>query len=127
MALTIAQIKHSLHLTKTIEKLQGELAKVLGGVTKAIGLEPAEQKPRKKKKMSAAGRKAIADAQKARWAKQKAASQPAPAPQAVKAPKASKKKAAAPAKAKAPQAKAKAAKAPAKSRKAKSKGKPAGK
>ncbi|MEO8256229.1 MAG: hypothetical protein ABI868_02680 [Acidobacteriota bacterium] len=47
---------------------------------RAVKAAVAELKPRKRRKMSAAARKAIGDAQRARWAKQKAASaEPSPA------------------------------------------------
>lgn len=62
--LSVSELKRALTLREKIEKLQAELTKVLGGGTSA----PA--KPGKRT-MSAAGRAAIAAAQKARWAKTK--------------------------------------------------------
>ena len=74
MALTLAQLKRSLHLTETIEKLQAELSSIFGGISDAITPSSSSTKKiRKKRKMSAAGRANIVAAQKARWAKAKAA------------------------------------------------------
>jgi hypothetical protein len=39
---------------------------------RAVAAAASEIRPRKRRKLSAAGRKAISDAQKARWAKQRA-------------------------------------------------------
>jgi hypothetical protein len=72
--LTAAQLKHAADIIETIEKLNLELAAILGSQN-----EPAEpavapvKRGRKKGGMSAAGRKAVAAAQKARWAKVKSA------------------------------------------------------
>lgn len=80
MALTLAQLKRSLHLTETIEKLQAELSSIFGGVVDVITPSSSSGKKtrRKKRKMSAAGRANIIAAQKARWAKVKAAKTAAP-------------------------------------------------
>ena len=78
---TLSDLRRSLDISEQIEKLQGELASVLGGLSKAVapakrGRKPKADKvpkaPRAKRKMSAAGRARIIAAQKARWAKVKA-------------------------------------------------------
>lgn len=66
--LTLTQLKKAVSLRERIESLQSELTKLLGGAVAG----PARVKS-KKRKMSAAGRAAIAKAAKARWAKVKAA------------------------------------------------------
>ncbi|MFO1485239.1 MAG: hypothetical protein U1F71_17900 [Verrucomicrobiaceae bacterium] len=66
MSLSAVQLRRAAALQEKIEAMQSELASLLG--------ESSSGKPAKKKrKMSAAARKRIADAQRARWAKQKAA------------------------------------------------------
>jgi hypothetical protein len=65
--LSAAQLRRAANLKDQIARLQGALEKLTGG--KAA---PAA-KPAKKRKMSAAGRARIRAAQKARWAKVKAA------------------------------------------------------
>lgn len=68
MNLTASQLRRAAALQEKIEAMQAELASMLGG-----SAAPTKSKPAKKKRnMSAAARKRIADAQKARWAKQKA-------------------------------------------------------
>ena len=100
MHLSLAQLQRSLHITETIESLQAELHSIFGTITGAITPKPAKTKgkrkkrraaevkggtdvgnpdvksiaPKKKGKMSAKGRAAIAAAQKARWAKVKGGS-----------------------------------------------------
>ena len=65
--LSISQLKRAVALKEKIEALIKELASILGPSTTA-------QAPKaKKRKMSAAGRASIRAAQKARWAKVKAA------------------------------------------------------
>ena len=64
--LTTVQLKQAVHLREQIESLQEKLDALLGGSSapkKKVG------RPKGKRTMSAAGRKAIAAAQKARWAK----------------------------------------------------------
>ncbi len=98
---SLRQLQRSIKLTERIEKLQAELASVFSGISKAI--EPKAKKskarkrknarvqkaklanpapagptapivkPKKKRKMSAAGKARIVAAQKARWAKIKGA------------------------------------------------------
>jgi hypothetical protein len=65
MNLTASELRRAASLQEKIEAMQAELASLLGG-SSSTG-KPAK----KKRKMSAAARKRIADAQKARWAKQK--------------------------------------------------------
>ena len=66
--LTPKQLRRAAQIKEQVEKLQNELGKLLGSnnsaPTKAV---------KKKRKMSAAGRKSIAAAQKKRWAKINAA------------------------------------------------------
>lgn len=66
--LTLAQLKKAVSLREKIELLQSELNSLLG----QGGGRPSAPKP-KRRKMSAAGRAAMAKAAKARWAKVKAA------------------------------------------------------
>ena len=78
---TLAELKRSINISEQIESLQAELASVFSGLSAAIAPAPASapaksnvtKSPRKKGKMSAAGRARIIAAQKARWAKVKAA------------------------------------------------------
>lgn len=71
---TLDQLKRALHLGETIDTLQKELASILGQASHSAltmadrGIKSAAAKVRK---MSAAGRRAIARAQKQRWAKAK--------------------------------------------------------
>ena len=69
--LTPAQLRKAASLKETIAKLEKQLAEVLG-VSAATSSAKATAKP-KRKGMSAAGRARIIAAQKARWAKFKAA------------------------------------------------------
>ncbi len=73
---SVQALKRAIQITEQIEKLQAELNQVLagGGGKPAPTAAPKGAKPaRRKGKMSAAGRAAIVAAQKARWAKIKAA------------------------------------------------------
>lgn len=72
MNLTSAQLRKAAALQDKIEAMQKQLAGLLGGSAPAP-TAPSGAAPAKKRKISAAGRKAIAEAQRARWAKQKAA------------------------------------------------------
>jgi hypothetical protein len=66
-SLTTAQLRRAADLKEKIEALNKELSSILGASA------PVSAKaPKKKGKMSAAGRAKIATAQKARWAKLKA-------------------------------------------------------
>jgi hypothetical protein len=61
---TPKQLRKAANIQEKIQALQSELNSILGGPD-----ETAIKAPRKKHKMSAAGRAAIAAAAKARWAK----------------------------------------------------------
>jgi hypothetical protein len=63
------------HIDTQIAELRAMLS---GGPAKPTATTPEPAK-RKRRKMSAAGRKAIADAQRKRWADSKKAAEPAPA------------------------------------------------
>jgi len=65
------ELRRAADIVDKIEKLKGELSAALGSSSTATKV------PRKKRRMSAAGRLAIAAAQKARWAKTKVKSAPA--------------------------------------------------
>ena len=71
MNLSSSQLRRAATLQEKIEAMQAELAELLGGSAPA----PAKGKPgrpaKKKRIMSDAARKKIADAQRKRWAKQK--------------------------------------------------------
>ena len=75
MNLSSAQFRRAAALQEKIEAMQAELASLLGSGPAASGKGKKDKdKPAKKKRtMSASARKRIAEAQKARWAKQKAA------------------------------------------------------
>jgi len=77
-SLTSTQLKHAADLKDKIEALNRQLNALLGAA------QPAAFSPRKKGKMSAAGRAKVAAAQKARWAKIKAAKPAKGAAKAVK-------------------------------------------
>ena len=68
LQLSTAKLQRIIKVKKQIEQLESRLAKLAGGGSVA-GLDV----PRKRRKMSAAGRKAISDAAKARWARERAA------------------------------------------------------
>jgi hypothetical protein len=70
--LTAPQLRKAADLKDKIAKLEKELAAVFSASTPATKV-PANEVVKKKRKMSAAGRARIAAAQKARWAKIKAA------------------------------------------------------
>ena len=75
MTLSSSQLRRAANLQEKIEGLQQELAQLLGGSSKssAASASTAEKPAKKKRVMSASARKKIADAQRKRWAKQKAA------------------------------------------------------
>ena len=77
MNLSSAQFRRAAALQEKIEAMQSELASLLGSSPAASVKGKKDKdtdKPAKKKRtMSASARKRIAEAQKARWAKQKAA------------------------------------------------------
>jgi hypothetical protein len=66
--LTPQQLRHAADIQEKIQALEAELNQILGGTVEAAPTET----PAKKRKMSAAGRAAIAAAAKARWAKYRA-------------------------------------------------------
>lgn len=74
LTLTSAQLKRAAAIKEKIAKLEHELVALLGKSGSAGNASAASASPAKKKrKMSAAGRARIIAAQKARWAKIKAA------------------------------------------------------
>ena len=81
--LSSKQLRHAAHLKEKIAALETELASLSSGRGNGIPSPFIAGKPGKKKGMSAAGRARIAAAQKARWAKVKAAK---PSKTAVKSP-----------------------------------------
>ena len=68
MNLSAAQLRRAAALQEKIEAMQAELASLLGSSAPSGAGKPAK----KKRTMSAAARKKIAAAQKARWAARKA-------------------------------------------------------
>ena len=78
--LSAAQLQHAAEVQTKVEALQAELAKVLGGTSSPGKVRTARRKaPRKKRKLSAAGRAKIIAATKAYWAKVRAGAKPAKA------------------------------------------------
>ena len=65
--LTSKQLRQAASIKDKIESLEKRIGKLLGSPSKPV----AEAKPKRRRKMSAAGRARIAAAQKARWAKLK--------------------------------------------------------
>ena len=65
--LTSKQLRQAASLKDKIESLAKRIRKLMGSASKPV----SEPKPKKRRKMSAAGRARIAAAQKARWAKMK--------------------------------------------------------
>jgi hypothetical protein len=65
--LSVAQLKRMAKLKGQIERLQARLEALAGDTTPGPGRKPG----RKRRKMSAAARRKISLAQKARWAKAK--------------------------------------------------------
>ena len=55
-----------------IQELSAEIERIKAAFPSEFALRGGTKKPRKKRKLSAAGRKAISDAAKARWAKVRA-------------------------------------------------------
>jgi hypothetical protein len=66
-SLSSKQLRRAADLKDKIQSLENELGRILGASIKPV----AAGAPKKKRKMSAAGRAKIAAAQKARWAKVK--------------------------------------------------------
>jgi hypothetical protein len=67
--LSAQQLRRAADIKDKIESLQNELNQILGSSTEAVAIVA----PKKRRKMSAAGRARISAAAKARWAKIKAA------------------------------------------------------
>lgn len=74
-SLSTAQLRRAADLKDKIEALNQELASILGG-----SVSVSAKAPKRKGGMSAAGRARVAAAQRARWAKVKAAKPAAKAP-----------------------------------------------
>src|SRR5258708_2130154 len=78
-SLSPQQLRQAADLKEKIEELQTELNAILGSeATTPITLEPAATPGRKKRKMTAAWRKALSLAQKARWAAKRGPSKTTP-------------------------------------------------
>jgi hypothetical protein len=75
LALTSTQLRHAADLKEKIAALTKELSLILGAPTSV-----SAKAPKKRKKMSAAGRASVAAAQRARWAKIKGTKPAAKAP-----------------------------------------------
>lgn len=69
LQLSVAKLQRILAVKKQIERLQAKLEKLAGAASPAA----VAAAPRKRRRMSAAGRKRISEAAKARWAKLRAA------------------------------------------------------
>ena len=65
ITITPQQLRKAADIQEKMQTLQKELGQLLGGLPKTAAIEA----PTKKRKMSAAGRAAIAAAARARWAK----------------------------------------------------------
>ena len=68
-ALSSAQFRRAAEIKDQIGNLEIELNRLLGEPVATISLAPVEPVVKKRKKVSAAGRKRMATAQRARWAK----------------------------------------------------------
>lgn len=71
-SLSVEQLKQAADIKAKIDRLQKQLSGILGSSANS----QAEKLPRKRRKMSAAARKKISLAAKARWAKVKGKKQP---------------------------------------------------
>ncbi len=67
--LSAQQLRRAANIKDKIQSLENELGRILGASIKPV----AAVAPKKKRKMSAAGRRKIAAAQRARWARINAA------------------------------------------------------
>jgi|ERR1019366_2522698 hypothetical protein len=91
--ISVQQLRQAADLKEKILELENELSQLLGSTTQTVAVKPAAAKaPKKKGGMSAAGKARIAAAQKARWAKVRAAKPEAKAIVGVKAAPPAKKK-----------------------------------
>jgi hypothetical protein len=72
---SVERLKRAIQISEQIDSLQAELNQLLAGIGGGPSTSPAVQalkaSAQKKGGMSAAGRRRIAEAQRARWAKQK--------------------------------------------------------
>ena len=68
-SLSVQQLRRAADIKDKIQSLEKELEEILGSATESV----IAAVPKKRRKMSAAGRARIAAAAKARWAKIKAA------------------------------------------------------
>jgi|SRR6185312_16038496 len=83
LSLSVDELRRAAQLKEQIENLNGELASILGS-----GGDPSKSAdPVKRRGMSAAGRRRIAEAAKARWAKVRAQKGGASGSTSVAAPK----------------------------------------
>ena len=71
--LSVSDLRKAADLKERIEALESKLNQLMGGSSSSASAETVSSGPRKKRGMSAAGRARIIAAQKARWAKVKAA------------------------------------------------------
>ena len=78
--LTTGQLHSIISIKEQIEKLQGQIESITGGSGGNGVPSPFTANIPKRRKMSAAGRAAIAAGQKARWAKAKGSKEKASAP-----------------------------------------------
>jgi hypothetical protein len=69
ITLTANQLRQAANIQEKIQSLQKELNQILGAAADTSPGEPTDGRRTKKRKMSAAGRAAIAAAARARWAK----------------------------------------------------------
>ena len=69
--LSVKQLRQVINLKEKIEALENQLSQLAGSTAKPV----VAKAPKKKRKMSAAGKARIVAALKARWAKYKAAKQ----------------------------------------------------
>ena len=67
LQISTAKLQRILAVKKQIDRLEAQLEKLAGAAS------PAAAAPRKRRRMSAAGRKRISEAAKARWARLRAA------------------------------------------------------
>lgn len=74
---TLIQLKQAVAVAEQIEKLQAELAALVGGRVSVVKLASAPAVKTGKRTMSPEARARIAAAQRARWAKSKGTSAPA--------------------------------------------------
>jgi len=90
---SVQQLRQAADLKEKIAALENQLSQLLGATAPTATVKPAAAKaPKKKGGMSAAGKARIVAAQKARWAKVKAAKPEAKTVVAVKVAQPAKKK-----------------------------------